>query len=586
LEERSLLSVISPTTFKDGNAAGAGSLRAAVIAANADPSQEAVTIQLKAGTYTLSLRNPDSEHETESLRGDLNVTNTAHQLIIEGQIKKGAPATIIRQTVADRVFQIVEPGVQLVFKNLVIERGHVVKDAEDALGGGILNNGGNVTLDNVIVRSNKASAQGESAAHGGGVYSTGGTLTLNTVVFSQNTASGGLLGVGGGVYALETGITASQATFSKNTARGREAGSGGAIFFDNSLEGSTLNLTNAALSGNRALGRNGPNGRAAVPTGTSISAATGSTSFDGADGGAGLGGGIYVSSGVATLSSVTFSGNVAQGGKGGNGANALARVGGSGGNAGSGGAGQGGGMYISIGAAALSDVVLSKNIARGGAGGHGGNAAKGHRTPSGSGGSGGAGGAGGNGGDGQGGGIYVDGSVTLAAVNFSSNTAQAGNGGGGGKGVKVRSRTTSGVITNGGTGGAGGNGGNGQGGGMFIAGGEVTLDFGQLAQNIAKRGLAGKRGAGTPPEVTGAHGKAEGHGIAVLEGIFASTNTTFPPGQEPVDVSTGSATTSGVGASGNNGLGGGLYAAGGEVSLDFGSVAIRRAHARRPRDRG
>jgi hypothetical protein len=57
LEDRIVLSVFMPTTFTDSNVSGAASLRDAIVAANADVGKAADTIQLSAGTYTLSIPN-------------------------------------------------------------------------------------------------------------------------------------------------------------------------------------------------------------------------------------------------------------------------------------------------------------------------------------------------------------------------------------------------------------------------------------------------------------------------------------------------------------------------------------------------
>ena len=87
MEDRKLLSITAPLQ-PDGlhgqQYGGAGSLRDAIIWANADIGKTTDIIQLQAGTYVLSLPNGTSGHETASQTGDLNITSTAHQLIIDG----------------------------------------------------------------------------------------------------------------------------------------------------------------------------------------------------------------------------------------------------------------------------------------------------------------------------------------------------------------------------------------------------------------------------------------------------------------------------------------------------------------------
>src|SRR5262245_54213805 len=84
LEDRWLPSLFVPTTFDDGGA-GSGSLRAAVLAANADPSSDTAVIRLHAGTYRLTLGNdPATGQENAAATGDLDVTNPGHLLVIRG----------------------------------------------------------------------------------------------------------------------------------------------------------------------------------------------------------------------------------------------------------------------------------------------------------------------------------------------------------------------------------------------------------------------------------------------------------------------------------------------------------------------
>src|SRR5262249_39598692 len=148
------------------------SLRDAVLQFNADAGTDDDTIQLAAGTYSLTIQNAGGHHETASLSGDLNLTQTSHHWIIQG----AGPSTIIDVSqLQDRVFQILTPGTQVEFKDLVIQGGLAQDDGSsgapvgstDALGGGILNNGGNVTLDHVVLQNN--------VARGGDVVSLGVT---------------------------------------------------------------------------------------------------------------------------------------------------------------------------------------------------------------------------------------------------------------------------------------------------------------------------------------------------------------------------------------------------------------------------
>jgi hypothetical protein len=69
LEDRRLLATITPSIFTEG----AGSLRAAVIAANQTVGQD--IIKLKAGTYRLTRAN-DPGQENAAATGDLDIAQS------------------------------------------------------------------------------------------------------------------------------------------------------------------------------------------------------------------------------------------------------------------------------------------------------------------------------------------------------------------------------------------------------------------------------------------------------------------------------------------------------------------------------
>src|SRR5712692_3319981 len=168
LEDRCVPTTFTPTTFADPDPVlGSGSLRDGVLQFNDDAGSDDDTIQLLAGTYVLTIVTTGGIHETAGLQGDLNITNTSHRLIIEGAGSVGDNATIVDATqLQDRVFQIVNSGTVVVFQDLVIRGGLAQDDGSngalagstDALGGGILNNGGNITLDHVVITNNVARA--------------------------------------------------------------------------------------------------------------------------------------------------------------------------------------------------------------------------------------------------------------------------------------------------------------------------------------------------------------------------------------------------------------------------------------------
>jgi hypothetical protein len=253
LEGRCVPSTITPTTFADG---GLGSLRDAVLQFSADSGTDDDTILLQVGTYALTIRNLDGRHETDGLTGDLNLTSARHRWILQGAGSSGDNATVIDAgQLQDRVFQIVTPGTQVVFRDLVIQGGLAQDDGSDgalvgttdALGGGVLNNLGDVTLDNVVLRDNVARGGDVASlgvaghnARGGGFYSTGGGLAIAGATIANNQAFGGRGGDhngflpagdggsagGGGLYATGGALDISNSTIGNNRATGGRGGNG------------------------------------------------------------------------------------------------------------------------------------------------------------------------------------------------------------------------------------------------------------------------------------------------------------------------------------------------------------------------
>jgi hypothetical protein len=141
-----------------------------------------------------------------------------------------------------RVFSV-SSGVEATIRGLTITGGNVTGD-----GGGI-SNAGDLTLDQVIVKTNDASNAG------GGVYvATTGYLTLNNSTIDDNDAL-----YGGGIFGhFETGtrLTITGSTISNNRAT---SGSGGGInFFSVASTGSAVGtIDRSTFSNNSAAGSGG-----------------------------------------------------------------------------------------------------------------------------------------------------------------------------------------------------------------------------------------------------------------------------------------------------------------------------------------
>ncbi len=286
LEDRTVLSTFTPTLVTDTVKAGALSLRNAIIQANADPGTADDTVTLAAGTYRLTLKNTAGQ-ENAAATGDLDITSTAHTLIIQGQGTAGRNRTVIdASALGDRIFQIVNPGTVVELRDLVLQGGTAVDDGSagavrrstDALGGAILNNGGQLTLTDVVVQNNRA-VGGNGArrtpgnrsypggpggnghgAQGGGIYLTGGALTMTGVTMTGNGARGGNGGNGGYGVTARTSATSTVGggIIYGMGGNGGQAGSaqGGAIFVDSGA----LTLASSTLLRNTALGGKGGNG--------------------------------------------------------------------------------------------------------------------------------------------------------------------------------------------------------------------------------------------------------------------------------------------------------------------------------------
>jgi len=248
----------------------------------------------------------------------------------------------------------------------------------------------------------------------------------------------------------------------------------------------------------------------------------------------GLGGGIFVAGGTLTLTGVVVTGNravgvgVAQGAPGSN-------------------FGSGGGIYQKAGVLVVTDSALTDNQALGGAGPCGGGA--------------------------MGGGIFINGQITLALSTLTNNMAlggageSGGSGGGGlGGGIWVGGRGAVNLsafennVARGGTGGSGGGGGDGAGGGVLIfGGGTLTLSNVVVVGNSALGG-AGSPGGEGPCGGNGSGGGGGGFG----GGFYGDSSSTLQLKESAVILNR---------AAGSPGIGGGIYDPG-SLTLGAGTVVF------------
>lgn len=301
------------------------------------------TINLPAGTYTLTLTGSDESYDTGTMpptavhnpnaaMGDLDILKSVRIVGAgSGLTKIEWSADAITGNVADRIFHVFTTDtatseVLLTLQGVTLANGRTygVDLGQDTVNanlhyffrraGGALavgaaaavatvdatadstdnaDSGGSdggetgatygLTLDDVILEG--SSAQGD----GGGLYTASAT-TATRVIVRNNTATTN----GGGVY-NEGNTVFSRSTISGNTAEG-----GGGLFATGS---NTVNISGVTFSGNRAVGGGAISGRAGVTLRITNSTISGNIGSD-------VGAGLYTN-GNAQLNFVTIARNLA-----------------------------------------------------------------------------------------------------------------------------------------------------------------------------------------------------------------------------------------------------------------------------------
>ncbi len=203
----------------DGNI----TLRSAIIESNALAGLD--TIELEAGTYTLSLAGAD---EDAAATGDLDITDT---LTIIG---RGINTTTIDANDLDRVLHIsTDADILVRLTDLTLVNGAVTGD-----GGGILNSG-RLELTRVKIASSAATGSG------GAIHNSNHSLTLIDSHLADNQAIGG----GGGLFNSLPNVTITNSTLSGNIA----GTSGGGLL----NAAGVVAMTSVTFSGNQAAAAGG-----------------------------------------------------------------------------------------------------------------------------------------------------------------------------------------------------------------------------------------------------------------------------------------------------------------------------------------
>lgn len=296
---------------------------------------------------------------------------------------------------ANRLFDIQASNAALTLTNIILTNGNASAGGnQPTQGGAILNEGGQLTLNNVTIRSCQSFFAGgairgingtttvmnslienNQSQYGGGIDS-GGTLTLDNTTVQNNHATlhdGGGLDVGGTVVISNSRIVG-------NTANGDSNGGGGGINItatgNVTISGSQLNnnqtptQTTAATGGAirnfgaLAISQSSLNGNSANDGGGIYNENTSTATLNGVilNGNSGFdGGGAIYNNGnsILTLNNVTLSGNSGGGGGGlFNYATATVKTSTFSGNS----ASAGGGMY-NLGTTTLTNTTFSGNTA-------------------------------------------------------------------------------------------------------------------------------------------------------------------------------------------------------------------------------
>src|SRR6185295_1661125 len=206
---------------------GEGSLRQAILDANANPGADTIDFQDElSGTITLT-------------SGELTITDN---LTINGP---GIFVITVDGNHASRVFSVLQ-FVAVTISGLTVSNGSVTDNA----GGGIFNVG-NLTLSNVVLSGNSAVGANIGGAGGAVFNSSLGDLTINNSALNNNSASRG-----GGIFNSVGRVVITNSTLSGNTSGGSASvfgtQGGGILNFSG-----TLTVVNSTLSGNSAINDNG-----------------------------------------------------------------------------------------------------------------------------------------------------------------------------------------------------------------------------------------------------------------------------------------------------------------------------------------
>lgn len=416
---------------------GVTSFREAVELANARPGRD--VIQFRDAAWNATFPIDPATGGTFDLRDDVTIRgNNALSTGVSSMGYFPVERTVFSGRRVDRVFRVY-PGVSVDIDRVSILSGLATDTSElGAVGGGILVDGGRLTLDRVSLSDNVASGDGTTTLNGG---ASGGAIFLtNDAVanitnsgFSDNVVRGadgrqgseninGASATGGAIAVVNSSLRLDRVFVGTNFAAGGRGATaqfgqlagnggdakGGAIYFKDAVS----RVDDAYFRYNQAVG--GAGGRGTGARGPLNTAAS-----DGGDGGGASGGAIATENSRLTTFFTEVMANEAiggRGGTGGSGINVAANLR-DGANGGNGGEVQGAGLHLGTGVVTLWNTTVAQQVNQPGARGNAGSASvySVHSEP---------GSPGSRGIDHGGAGVFVDGArLTGIASLFSQNVA-------------------------------------------------------------------------------------------------------------------------------------------------------------------
>lgn len=271
-------------TVINTNDAGAGSLRQAVLGANAAVGAD--TVSFDPAVF--------STPQTITLTSVINIDGPGSDtLTINGP---GAALLTVSGNSAVRIFYLAG-GETASINNMTLTLGIPVNN-----GGAIQNDGGVLNLSNITITAS-------SAPNGGAITNpVGSTLNATNCTFSNNIAIGA---AGGGAILNGGTLNVTGSTFSGNTSQG----GGGAIRSDGA--GGTVTVDGSTFTNNTSRnGGNSPGGGALYSSSiTTITASsfTGNTASTATPASDSTSGGALLNEGQMTIIGSTFTGNFATG---------------------------------------------------------------------------------------------------------------------------------------------------------------------------------------------------------------------------------------------------------------------------------